>query len=152
MRKQLEKQAQDLGISDSVTFLGSRPHNEVALWMNAADCLCLPSRSEGMPNVVIEALASGLPVVAADVGGVRELLENERECRLIAVKPTSDGSCPSGSSCLVPELAKALKEVLELDIDRAAISGRNRNRFSWRKQARAILNLIVSSCVTGQRR
>jgi len=70
MSRRLEKQAAALGIGDAVCFLGSRPHDEVALWMNAADCLCLTSRSEGMANVVLEALASGLPVVATDAGDV----------------------------------------------------------------------------------
>ncbi len=74
MRRELEKQADELGIRESVHFPGNRPHEEVALWMNAADCLCLPSRSEGMPNVVLEAVASGLPVVATEVGAVREVL------------------------------------------------------------------------------
>ena len=76
MRRQLERLAKSLGISDSVIFFGSRPLEEVALWMNVADCLCLPSRSEGMPNVVVEALTSGLPVMATRVGEVESLVDN----------------------------------------------------------------------------
>lgn len=48
------------------------PHAEVPAWMSAADVLCLPSRAEGMPNVVREAHACGRPVVATDVGGIPE--------------------------------------------------------------------------------
>ncbi|MBT3192303.1 MAG: glycosyltransferase, partial [Verrucomicrobia bacterium] len=68
MRAQLEGQAKALGISDAVVFLGSQSQRDVALWMNRASCLLLSSRSEGMPNVVIEALASGVPVVSTQVG------------------------------------------------------------------------------------
>lgn len=64
MRRLLLKRANELGIAERVSFLGARPHEEVALWMNVADCLLMTSRSEGCPNVVLEALASGLPVVA----------------------------------------------------------------------------------------
>jgi len=62
------------GVGAQVSFLGRRPPGEVALWLAASDVLCLPSRREGCPNVVLEALASGRPVVAAAVGGVPELL------------------------------------------------------------------------------
>ena len=55
-----------------VVLAGQRA--DVARLMKAASCLALPSRWEGMPNVVLEALAAGLPVVASDVEGVRELL------------------------------------------------------------------------------
>lgn len=76
MRRKLVEQARDLGISNQVHFLGSRPPDEVALWICAAHCLCLPSRSEGMPNVVLEALASGLPVVGTNVGDVSALVRD----------------------------------------------------------------------------
>ena len=46
--------------------------------MAASDVLCLPSRREGCPNVVLEALASGRPVIGSAVGGVPELLERSK--------------------------------------------------------------------------
>lgn len=60
-------------LQDSVQFLGQRM--DVPLLMHAADALVLSSQTEGLPNVVMEAMASGLPVVATDVGGVRELVQ-----------------------------------------------------------------------------
>lgn len=55
-------------------------HEEMPLWMNAADCLLLTSKHEGSPTTVKEALACGLPVVSVDVGDVSEQLEGVEEC------------------------------------------------------------------------
>jgi glycosyltransferase involved in cell wall biosynthesis len=52
------------------------PHDEIPRWLAAADVAVLPSRTEGMPNAVLEALACGRPVVATAVGGTRELIQN----------------------------------------------------------------------------
>jgi len=72
LRLRLEAQARDRGIADRVTFAGER--SDVDALLRGASLFWLTSRWEGMPNVVLEALASGVPVVAADVGGTRELI------------------------------------------------------------------------------
>ncbi|MEO5740624.1 MAG: glycosyltransferase [Vicinamibacterales bacterium] len=74
LKNQLQADSTRLGIADRVTFVGRQPLEQIPLWMAAADVLCLPSRREGCPNVVLEALACGTPVVASCVGGVPELL------------------------------------------------------------------------------
>ena len=56
---------------------GPLPMSEVAAWMAAADVVTLPSYAEGSPNVVLEALASGRPVVATHVGGIPEAIQGE---------------------------------------------------------------------------
>lgn len=71
-RPGLEALCADLRISERVHFLGWRP--DVAEILAASELLVLPSLWEGMPNVVLQAMASRLPVVATDVEGVRELL------------------------------------------------------------------------------
>ena len=70
----LRERAQALGVTDRVRFCGRRPHAEIPDWLTACDLFCLPSRREGCPNVVLEALASGRPVVGACVGGIPELV------------------------------------------------------------------------------
>ena len=75
LRGALESLAQELGIKDRVLFQGRRPHDEVPLWLNAADVLCLPSLHEGCPNVLLEALACDVRIVASNVGGVPDILD-----------------------------------------------------------------------------
>ena len=62
----------DCGVSDIVRIVGEVNHHELNAWVNASDCLCLPSYSEGLPNVVLEALKTGTTVVATNVGGIPE--------------------------------------------------------------------------------
>jgi glycosyltransferase involved in cell wall biosynthesis len=71
--KPLRQQAARLGLS-SVQFLGLLPKDGIYRLLRAADCLVLPSFFEAFPMVVLEALACGVPVVASDVGSVREML------------------------------------------------------------------------------
>ncbi len=71
-RAELEQLAARVGVSDRIRFLGHRA--DVADLLAAADLLVLPSRWEGMPNAVLEAMASSLPVVATKAAGVVELL------------------------------------------------------------------------------
>ena len=77
LRSTLETTCRTLGIADRVHFAGRRP--DVPEILAAAALLTLPSMWEGMPNVVLEAMASGRPVLATDVEGVRELLGTDAE-------------------------------------------------------------------------
>ena len=60
---------------DHVWFVESQPPSLVPRWFSIADVLVLPSRSEGRPNIVLEAMAAGVPVVATDIPGTRELVQ-----------------------------------------------------------------------------
>lgn len=62
----------------NVRLEGRKPNEEIPLYLRAADLLVLPSYSEGLPNVIVEAGAAQLPVVASDVGGIPEIVGNER--------------------------------------------------------------------------
>ena len=63
-------------ITEKIHFRGIVPYQEVALYMRIAELLLFPTWAEGLPNVVMEAMASGLPVVASNVGGIPEILKN----------------------------------------------------------------------------
>lgn len=71
-RAALERQADSLAVADRIHFAGRR--NDVPELLAASTALVLPSRWEGMPNVVLEALASGKPILATDVEGTSELV------------------------------------------------------------------------------
>jgi glycosyltransferase involved in cell wall biosynthesis len=72
----LQAEASAIGLAGRIHFLGKVPKDRMHLWMGAADVLVLPSYSEGRPNVVLEAMASGTPVVATAVNGTTELISD----------------------------------------------------------------------------
>ncbi len=118
----------DSGQQDRITLAGGQLPEKVAQYINAADVLTLPSWSEGYPNVLVEALACGCPVVATNVGGIPEIVT-------------------SGNGRLVPPrdtnaLADALDKPLKKAWDRPAIS-RNMSR-TWDDVARETLEVCRS--------
>jgi D-inositol-3-phosphate glycosyltransferase len=94
----LRKLAVELGLSERIRFLGPKSSRELAVAYQRADVFVLPSAGEAFPSVVTEAMFCGTPVVATDVGGVREQLGGHGVC----VPP----GCPD-------ELATAIAYVLD---------------------------------------
>jgi L-malate glycosyltransferase len=82
-REPLVALASRLNVTERFAFLGHR--DDVPSILAQADVFVLPSRSEAFPNSIIEAMASGLPVVASDVGGIPELVEEGRTGHLVPV-------------------------------------------------------------------
>lgn len=120
-RGALEARAAHRGILSDTRFVGRQNPGEVALWMNCSALLCLPSLAEGVPNVILEALASGCPVVASRVGGIPEVHPGARAGSLV----------PPGD---VGALASALTEVLGAAWDRQALAESMVGR-SWAENA-----------------
>ncbi|HEU4636898.1 MAG TPA: glycosyltransferase [Edaphobacter sp.] len=119
---------------DRISFVPSCSTDKVAAWMAASDLITLPSYREGCPNVVVEALAAGRPVVATNVGGIPELMDNTSG-RLI---PPRD-----------PEaLASALDQVLSQPWEAAEIAGRHSR--SWADVSRDVAK-ILSTCLVRSR-
>ncbi len=83
-RAALEAQAAAAGVADRIHFTGSLPQADTARWVAAADVMALPSASEGLANAWLEALACGTPIVIADVGGARELLNDPAGGHIVA--------------------------------------------------------------------
>jgi glycosyltransferase involved in cell wall biosynthesis len=112
---------------------GARPPREIAQWLAACDVFTLPSWMEGTPNVVLEALASGRPVVASNVGGIPDVVPQPDAGKLVAPKDA-------------PALASALAETLErvrrgeLAPDRIRALGPK----SWEESADALFGVLES--------
>lgn len=75
-RDKLVALAQRLGLANRVYFAGQLAHDQIGAYLRACDLFVLNSHYEGLPHVVLEALAAGLPVVATDVGGMAEVVQH----------------------------------------------------------------------------
>jgi glycosyltransferase involved in cell wall biosynthesis len=73
-RHGLEKQIEDKGLEDRILILGRKPHGEIPDYLAASDLLCLPSLREGCPNIILESLSVGTPVLSSRVGAVPDIV------------------------------------------------------------------------------
>jgi glycosyltransferase involved in cell wall biosynthesis len=114
LRDDLERDATRRGLSGKVQFLGHVPYEEMPAIYRAVDALVLPSRTEGFPRTVLEALASDVPVVVSDLPQIRSLVSDGGE-----TAPVDDGDA------FAEAIATALTD------DTLDPSGVVDNRFSW---------------------
>lgn len=126
----LHNQVEREGLRDRVRFLGGLPQNDLAELMSAVDVFCLASSTEGWPNVVNEALACGTPVVATDVGAVRQMVTAPE---LGIVVPAGDDEA----------LTQALRVAIDAHWNREAIAASGGAR-SWTHVADDVLNACRS--------
>jgi glycosyltransferase involved in cell wall biosynthesis len=113
----LRRRVSELGLENHVRFAGPQPHSTLGQWFNAANVCVLATRSEGCPNVLLESLACGVPVVSTNVGGVPEIIRSGVDGLL----------APYGD---LPALQTALLSALERRWDREALVRRARE-FDW---------------------
>ena len=116
----LQARAGELDLGESVRFVGRDHHHRIAVWLGACDVLCLPSLREGCPNVVLEALSSGRPVVASRVGAIPDLVSAETGI-LVNARDAA-------------KLAEALGEALDRRWDEKRIAA-SMSGHSWRGAA-----------------
>jgi len=127
-RERLEALARRLGLERRARFLGTLPPHDMAPWYQAADLFVFGSWREGCPNVVLEALACGTPVVATRVGGTQELVREGQDGLLF--EPRSPDA-----------FAQALVEALSRPWARQAIAQKAASR-SWDNVARECLEVF----------
>lgn len=124
----LRSLANHYGVDQRVCFLGLVQHDDLPRYFNAADVLVVPSQSEGMPNVVLEAMACGTPVVATAVGGIPELLTVPEAGRLMAERS-------------VEALIEAMTELMDDYPDRQATRA-HAQYFGWTSTTNGQLDIF----------
>ncbi|MBC8284626.1 MAG: glycosyltransferase [Nitrospinae bacterium] len=132
-RANLESQIQRSENVQKIKLLGLKKHDSISQWLNAADIFVLPSKSEGTPNALLEAMASGLPVVASRVGGVPELIKNKIEGMLF--DPNSKDDLKEKLNALVHD--KDLRNSLGMH----ATEKINSEFGSWKQQTDKLLSI-----------
>ncbi len=131
-QRRLQGALRQRGLTHHVLFAGPRPQAELRYWFSAADLSVLATQSEGWPNVLLESLACGTPVVATAVGGAPEIVRHEQDGLLV---PPDDPAA----------LRDALLRALPQPWDREAIA-RHARRFDWAdtvEQALDVLNAAL---------
>lgn len=125
LRSFLEKESAELKLP--INIHGSLPLTKVAEKIRNSSILVLPSYREGVPNVLLESFASGVPVVATDVGGIPEVVNNNVG---ILVAPRS-----------VNDLKQGIVEALNTQWDRNEIIEHS-NRFKWNNNVKFVLERL----------
>ena len=139
MEAELRALALQLGVADRVVFAGVQPRGELPVWYSAADVSVLASGHEGCPNVVLESLACGTPVVATPVGSIPEILSGfARGAR------QADPQAGLLAERTVPALAAALGDALARSWDREAVRARVAAR-SWQAVGREVMEEIEAA-------
>jgi len=120
-RDHLKDLVKKYGLEKCVIFIGKVPNDKVFKYMMASDVFVLPSLSEGFPNVVLEAMASGLPIVATNVGGLSEIVKDGENGFLVDPKNPE-------------QIAEKINLFLEDEKFRERISKNSKNKakeYSW---------------------
>jgi teichuronic acid biosynthesis glycosyltransferase TuaC len=129
-RGDCQEVAADLDVD--VSFVGTKPHDEIPQWIAACDVFTLPSWNEGTPNVVLEALACGRRVVATRVGGTPDVIKSETLGVLV----------PPGDP---PALAIAIEDALSRTYDAAVVSAAL-DAPDWRVSAQHLHDSLTIAC------
>lgn len=82
-KENLRQLVKSINIEDRVIFKGEIPRNKMPLYLKASDIFILNSEAEGSPQVILEAMSVGVPIIATKVGGIPEIIENEKDSLLI---------------------------------------------------------------------
>jgi len=139
LRLRLERLAGDLALGESIVFAGARTPDEIAGFMRTATLLAAPSRTtvggdaEGLPNVVVEAMASGLPVVATDHGGIAEAVAEGENGFLVGESQVEPLARRIGDlltdAALRARMGAAGRSIAERDFDAAQWSARLEDHY-----------------------
>jgi glycosyltransferase involved in cell wall biosynthesis len=118
LRAELQALAAELGVQDSVHFAGRLDRDAMAAAYREADVVLNPSLVDNMPNSLLEAMASGVPVVSTDVGGVPFIVVHERTALLVPAGSPEAMAAAAGRVLDEPGLAPALRAAGLAEVER----------------------------------
>lgn len=121
-RARCQVSADELGIADAIRWVDPLPHHLLSTYYRSADVVLVPSRSESFGLVALEAAASGIPVVAAAVGGLTSIVEDGRTGRLVDTRDPMDWADAVDAILSDPEEARRMGA--------CAVEGAQRYRWS----------------------
>lgn len=128
--------SQELGVGDKVKFTGRLPDSKAWRILGRARCLVLPSLVEGFPMTVLEAMASETPLIATNVGGIPEVVQNDRNGLLVP---------PADPNALVKSMERIAADA-RLRLRLVEAGKRTCRGFSWEKVARKTLEVYSQVC------
>ena len=129
LRNEIVSHAEHLAISDKVILLGGVDHSQLPELISQARVLALPSYNEGVPNVVLEAMACGTPILATNVGGIPEVV-NEKVCGKIIVAKSDVA------------VAEGLDYILSSTWNKESIQ-QHSQQFSWQNNKHQLLKMLT---------
>lgn len=127
----LKSQAEELKLENKIIFLGRMAREETSPYYGEASVFVLPSLNEGMSNAMLEALATGLPILATDTGGTKELVKDGENGFIIKMKDAED----------LAEKIAAILNNKELRQEMAKKSREIAKQMSWEKVAEQYYDL-----------
>ncbi|WP_456412439.1 glycosyltransferase [Thiolapillus sp.] len=135
MQMALQQRIQQTQMQNRIQLLGKVPHANLSHWYNAASLVCLPSYFEGVPNVLLEAMACGTPVVSTRIGGIPEVVN--KDCGML----------------IEPGKLEILQSTLESALHKTWNRGRiqtHAQKFSWEENSRQMLDMFYNRGVPNQ--
>lgn len=135
-RESLEEMAHGLGIASRVKFLGWQTKSALVERYHQANLFVYPSRHEGMPNVVLEAMASGLPVIASEIAGNEELVLPGETGVLVPTENVVELRAAIRALILYPERRRNMG---------AAARKRVEEQYTWASTAQQYLKLLSAA-------
>ncbi len=135
-RQALQQQTHAMGLESNVIFAGTCKHDQVPIWLSAADCLALASKREGWPTVYYEAMACGLPVLTSAVDAAKHAIEDQRYGSIV---------WPNSGEAFAAAITEARKRSFDTQLLRSCAQ-----QHTWRAWAQSMLALFLELCPQAQ--